>query len=82
MKDKTELKIAKKNIRNLEKNLPELTQANISEMIIEHKQTCKRFLGFLKNIRITWLKFEDNTKCDNKIKDLQETIKIYDENLK
>ena len=68
---KTETLIAKENIKQT------LMFGEIRMICWTHKESCERFLKFLKSIRITYLKFEDNYKCDNKIKDLKETIKLY-----
>ena len=83
---KTETQIAEENIKNIKKEeLPEMNQANISGMIIEHKASCQRFLKFL----------EHQYKCGegagthdfyfmhdfkDKITDLKQAIKLYEDN--
>ncbi len=87
MKIKLETQIAKDNIKNLNKKLPDLTQANISGMVISHKLSCKRFLNFLRNKKIKELVFDADIECwhkdnefiEDKILDLKQAIKLYEE---
>ncbi len=84
MKTQTETQIAEENIRNIKKlELPEMNQANISGMIIEHKASCQRFLEFLeleiKNIFDIKNQFF-KADIDRKINDLKQAIKLYEDN--
>ncbi len=80
---KTETQIAKENIKNIKKEeLPEMNQANISGMIIEHKASCQRFLEFLININGTFEQKKAFTfkEQEEKITDLEQAIKLYEDN--
>lgn len=67
---KTETQIAKENV--------ERTHINICN---EHKQACQRWLEFLKKFKGLYaVDYEVRELVQEKLKDLKQAIKIYDEN--
>ena len=87
MKNKPELKIAKVKIENIKKfMLPKKRLLSIDS----HKQTCERFLTFLEmeHAMMLSLDFEKieidmpywMLRLENQIKDLFDTIKLYEKN--
>ncbi|KKN40779.1 hypothetical protein LCGC14_0729950 [marine sediment metagenome] len=82
----TETKIAKENlVRINNKELPEMNQANISGMIIEHKQSCERYLEFLKKEMERWETIIELSEAyistgelEEQITDMKQAIKLYE----
>jgi len=70
-----ETKIAKQNIEVL-RSFEVQGGDGDKDVCIEHKQTCQRWLEFLENI-VVYKYIEADYQ--SKIKDLKQTIKLYDE---
>lgn len=79
---KTEFEIAEEMLEKIKKTeLPEMTQANISGLIISHKVTCQRWLEFLEYfIENMELKVSVMKPIQVQITDLKNTIKLYEDN--
>lgn len=77
---KEELKIAKENVKNAEQTPLEVRWL---DMCKEHKQSCQRFLEFLEVI-LEDKKINGNYMGkfirENKIQDLKQAIKLYEDN--
>ena len=57
---KSEHEIAKESIEKLKSDLPEMTQANMSGIIIGHLTSCQRFLEFLESSDMYDAKYSGN----------------------
>ena len=78
----TELEIAKENIKELDEPLGHYNL--VSGRCEEHKESCERFLEFLgwKGIYHKYDKSNNelHNLIENKITELKNTIKLYEEN--
>lgn len=74
---KSEHEIAKENVEEMFYLKPKKGWLIIKYRSEEHLASCQREKKFWRGIKITYLRFKDNEKCDDRKKDIQKAIKTY-----